>query len=57
MTKGERVLATIRDQQLKTELFKTPFNLMGQKIESPKHFTPRPTYKQEALFQTEKGER
>jgi hypothetical protein len=57
MTKAQRVLATIRDHQLKAELFKTPFNLTGQRVENPKHFTPRPAYKQEALFQTEKGER
>ena len=57
MTKAERVLATIRDHQLKSELFKTPFNLMGQRVENPKHFTPRPTYKQEALFAIEKRER
>ena len=49
MTKGERVLAAIREHQLKAELFKTPFNLIGEKAE-PKHFTPRPTWKQEQLF-------
>lgn len=57
MTKGERVLAAIREHQLKAELFKTPFNLVGQRVENPKRFTPRPTWKQEGLFQTEKGER
>jgi hypothetical protein len=57
MTKAERVLATIREHQLKAELFKTPFNLIGQRVENPKHFTPRPTYKQEPLFASEKGER
>ena len=56
MTKGEQVLAAIREHQLKAELFKAPFNLIGEKAE-PKHFTPRPTYKQEALFAIEKGER
>lgn len=57
MTKGEQVLAAIREHQLKTELFKTLFNLIGQRVENPKRFEPKPTYKQEALFQTEKGER
>ena len=57
MTKAERVLATIRDHQLKAELFKTPFNLIGQRVENPKRFEPRPTYKQEPLFVSEKGER
>jgi hypothetical protein len=57
MTKGERVLAAIKEQQLKAELFKTPFNLVGQRVENPKRFEPRPTYKQEALFTTNKGER
>lgn len=58
MTKGEQVLAAIREHQLKTELFKHPsFNLIGQRVENPKRFEPKPTYKQEALFQTEKGER
>ena len=57
MTKAERVLATIRDHQLKAELFKTPFNLIGQRVENPKRFEPRPTYKQKALFAIEKRER
>jgi hypothetical protein len=57
MTKGEQVLAAIREHQLKTELFKTPFNLIGQRVENPKRFEPRPTYKQEPLFASEKGER
>jgi len=57
MTKAERVLATIRDHQLKSELFKTPFHLIGQRVDNPKHFEPRPTYKQDQLFNNEKGER
>jgi hypothetical protein len=57
MTKAERVLATIRDHQLKSELFKTAFNLIGQRVEDPKKFTPRPTWKQEPLFDIKKGER
>jgi len=56
MTKPEQILGRIKEQHLHAELFKTPFNLMGQKAE-PKHFTPRPTYKQEPLFASEKGER
>jgi len=57
MTKAERVLATIRDHQLKSELFKTAFNLIGQRVEDPKKFTPRPAWKQEPLFDIKKGER
>ena len=56
MTKGEQVLAAIREHQLKTELFKTLFHLIGQRVENPKRFTPRPTYKQEGLFVSEKRE-
>jgi len=58
MTKAEKILAIARQHRLESELFKHPsFNLIGQRVENPKHFTPRPTYKQEALFQIEKGER
>jgi hypothetical protein len=58
MTKAEAKLAAIKEQKLKAELFKAPpFNLMGQRVENPKRFTPRPTWKQEPLFASEKGER
>lgn len=51
MTKAEKILAAARQHKLESELFKAPpFNLMGQRVENPKHFTPRPTYKQEPLF-------
>jgi len=58
MTKAEKILAAARQHKLESELFKHPsFNLIGQRVENPKHFTPRPTYKQEPLFASEKGER
>lgn len=58
MTKAERILAAIKEQKLYAELFKSPpFNLIGQRVDNPKHFEPRPTYKQEQLFNTNKGER
>ncbi len=57
MTKAERTLAAIRHQHLHNQLFKTAFNLVGQRVEDPKRFTPRPTYKQEQLFDIKKGER
>ena len=58
MTKAEKILAIARQHRLESELVKHPsFNLIGQRVENPKRFEPRPTYKQEALFQIEKGER
>lgn len=53
MTKAERTLAIIRENHLHAELFKVPFALIGQKVENPKRFEPRPTYKQEGLFTME----
>jgi hypothetical protein len=55
MTTAEKTLAAIKHQHLHAELFKAPFNLIGEKAE-PKKFTPRPVWKQEQLF-TMKGER
>lgn len=57
MTKAERILAAIKQQKLYSELFKSPaFNLVGRRIENPKRFEPRPTYKQDSLFMSEKKE-